>query len=180
MDQFHKSQNAPVPYPKMLHSEQKCAHFCSEWSILGYGTGAFWDIWIRAIWVWCGDVSFEYARIIFSHWIWYFTIFSFVSWLLFNKTCSFWLSLVKHATTMQDYFQFLEILFHDIFVWFINYHQTFNIRHTLVGNKIVDHSDVVGALPCLLVRLQLLILDLTPGFNGLGKDNCKMRWSRNN
>ena len=22
----------------MLHSEQKCAHFCSEWSIVGYGT----------------------------------------------------------------------------------------------------------------------------------------------
>ena len=27
------------------------------------------------------------------------------------------------------------------------YHQTFNIRRTLVGNKIVDHSDVVGAAP---------------------------------
>ena len=26
----------------MLHSEQKCAYFCSEWSIVGYGTGAFW------------------------------------------------------------------------------------------------------------------------------------------
>ena len=29
-DLIHKSQNAPVPYPTMLHSEQKCAHFCSE------------------------------------------------------------------------------------------------------------------------------------------------------
>ena len=28
-----------------------------------------------------------------------------------------------------------------------NYHQTSNIRHTLVSNKIVDHSDVVGASP---------------------------------
>ena len=36
-DQFHKSQNAPVPYPTMVHSEQKCAHFCSEWSIVGHG-----------------------------------------------------------------------------------------------------------------------------------------------
>ena len=44
-DLIHKSQNAPAPYPTMLHSEQKCAHFCSEWSIVGYGTGAFWDIW---------------------------------------------------------------------------------------------------------------------------------------
>ena len=28
-----------------------------------------------------------------------------------------------------------------------NYHQVSNIRRTLVGNKIVDHSDVVGASP---------------------------------
>ena len=33
-----------ILYPKMLHSEQKCAHFCSEWRIVGYGTFAFW-IW---------------------------------------------------------------------------------------------------------------------------------------
>ena len=44
-----QSQNAPVPYPTMLHSEQKCAHFCSEWSTVGYGRGAFWDSWIRSI-----------------------------------------------------------------------------------------------------------------------------------
>ena len=30
---------------------------------------------------------------------------------------------------------------------FIKYRQVSNIRHTLVGNKIVDHSDVVGASP---------------------------------
>ena len=28
-----------------------------------------------------------------------------------------------------------------------NYRQVSNIRSTLVGNKIVDHSDVVGASP---------------------------------
>ena len=49
IDQFHKSQNAPVPYPTMLYSEQKCAHFCSEWSIVGYGTHASGDLWIRSI-----------------------------------------------------------------------------------------------------------------------------------
>ena len=27
------------------------------------------------------------------------------------------------------------------------YRKTFNIRRTFVGNKIVDHSDVVGASP---------------------------------
>ena len=46
---FHKSQNARVPYPTTLHSEQKCGHLCSEWSIVGYGRGAFWDFWIRLI-----------------------------------------------------------------------------------------------------------------------------------
>ena len=34
----------------MHHSEQKCAHFCSEWCIVGYGTGALWNLWIRSIW----------------------------------------------------------------------------------------------------------------------------------
>ena len=44
-DLIHKSHNAAVPYPTMHHSEQKCAHFCSEWCIVGYGTGALWDLW---------------------------------------------------------------------------------------------------------------------------------------
>ena len=26
-----------------------CAPFCSEWSIVGYGTSAFWDLWIKSI-----------------------------------------------------------------------------------------------------------------------------------
>ena len=32
-------------------------------------------------------------------------------------------------------------------IWRGLYWQTSNIRHSLVGNKIVDHSDVVGASP---------------------------------
>ena len=48
------------------------------------------------------------------------------------------------------------------------YCQTFDIRCTLVGNKIVDHSDVVGATPVGTVLT-------TPGFIRLGKDNCKTR-----
>ena len=35
-DLIHKSHNAPVPYPTMHHSEQKCVHFYSEWCIAGY------------------------------------------------------------------------------------------------------------------------------------------------
>ena len=51
----------------------------------------------------------------------------------------------------------------------VEYTQTSNIGRTLVGNKIVDHWDVVGASP-------IFILDLTPAFNGLGIDNYKMGW----
>ena len=47
-----------------------------------------------------------------------------------------------------------------------------NIRRTLVGNKIVDHSDVVGASS---VGAAIFILDLITDSNGLDKDNCKMR-----
>ena len=42
-------QNALVPYPMMLHSEQNCAHFFAEWGIVGWGTGAFWELWNRSI-----------------------------------------------------------------------------------------------------------------------------------
>ena len=45
IDLIHKSHNAPVLYPTMHHSEQKFTHFCSEWCIVGYGTGASWDLW---------------------------------------------------------------------------------------------------------------------------------------
>ena len=31
--------------------------------------------------------------------------------------------------------------------WSGIYHQTYQISRTLVGNKMVDHSDVVGASP---------------------------------
>ena len=45
IDLNRKSQNAPVPYPTMLHSMQKCTKLCSDWGIVGYGTGAFWVLW---------------------------------------------------------------------------------------------------------------------------------------
>ena len=52
------------------------------------------------------------------------------------------------------------------------YYQTSKISFTLVGNKIVDHSDVVGASP---VSTAPTTSSFSPGFSGLGKDNCKMR-----
>ena len=56
------------------------------------------------------------------------------------------------------------------------YRKVSNLRRTLVGNKIVDNSDVVGASPVGAAPTDIFILNLTHGFNGLGKDNCKTRW----
>ena len=45
----------------------------------------------------------------------------------------------------------------------VKYRQISNKSRTLVGNEIVDRSDIVGASP-------VFILDLTSGFNWLGKE----------
>ena len=58
--------------------------------------------------------------------------------------------------------------------WEHQYCKTSNISGTWVGNKIVDHSDVVGATSSTTSNY-IFILDLTPGVNGLDKDNCKTR-----
>ena len=41
--------------------------------------------------------------------------------------------------------------------WNQSYRQTSNIRCTLVGNKIVDHSDIVGVLALLQLHLHSLL-----------------------
>ena len=50
--------------------------------------------------------------------------------------------------------------------------QTSNISRSLVGTKLVDHSDVDIAPP---VGSNIFILDLMPGLNRLDKANCKAR-----
>ena len=45
IDLIHKPHKAPITYPTMHHSEEKYAHFCSDWCIVVYGTGASWDLW---------------------------------------------------------------------------------------------------------------------------------------
>ena len=55
------------------------------------------------------------------------------------------------------------------------YRQNSNINHTLVDNKIVDHSDVVGASPVRAAPATSSFATYTPGFDGFGKDSCKMR-----
>ena len=88
--------------------------------------------------------------------------------------------------------------------YYTKYCQTSNIKRTIVSSKIVDHSDVVGAAPtgdapttsewycllwCILYHSDVVgaspvgaapttssFFTKTPGFNGLGGDNCKTRW----
>ena len=55
----------------------------------------------------------------------------------------------------------------------IIYRKTSNIRRTLVGKKIVDHSDVVGASPVGAAPTTSSFLDLTSGFKGFGKESRK-------
>ena len=55
------------------------------------------------------------------------------------------------------------------------YRQTWNIIPTLVGNKLADHSDVVGASPVGAAPTTSSFSPLTPGFNILHKDNCKTK-----
>ena len=50
-----------------------------------------------------------------------------------------------------------------------NYRKVSNIRSTLVGNKIVDHSD----RRCRRYSNYIFILDLTSGFKGFDKDSRK-------
>ena len=56
------------------------------------------------------------------------------------------------------------------------YCQTTKIEHTLVGDTIVDHSDVIGASSVGAALATSSFSTWTPAFNELGsKENCKTR-----
>ena len=57
--------------------------------------------------------------------------------------------------------------------YFTQYRRTSSISRTLVGNKIVDNSDVVGAAPTGNAPTTSSFSNLTPGFNGLSEESCK-------
>ena len=56
---------------------------------------------------------------------------------------------------------------------YATYCQISNISCTLMGYKIVDYSDVIGASPVGAAPTTSSFS--TPGFNELGKENCKTR-----
>ena len=55
------------------------------------------------------------------------------------------------------------------------YRQVSNIRHTLIGNKICRSLSSSWSIACQRCSNYIFILNLTPGFIGLGKDNCNTR-----
>ena len=61
-------------------------------------------------------------------------------------------------------------------VWF-DYAQTSNISCTLVGNKNCWSLRCSWSIASRHCSNYIFILDLTPGFNGLGKDNYNKRWN---
>ena len=54
----------------------------------------------------------------------------------------------------------------------LTYLQTSKISRNEIINKIVDYSDAVGVSPVGAAPTTSSFLDLTPGSNGLGRDNC--------
>ena len=55
--------------------QKRNVHFCSEWCILGYGTGALWDLWIMKIhdrrsisWCWMTFLLLDHGVLIWQTW----------------------------------------------------------------------------------------------------------------
>ena len=90
---------------------------------------------------------FQFIKFLFQYYvIWYHVRFGSLIWLLIS-------SGFQHCFYL---FLFLtSFLVHKVYLCNGNlpvimsrsYRQVSNIRRTLVGNKIVDHSDVIGASP---------------------------------
>ena len=82
------------------------------------------------------------------------------------------LIMAWHCTGDKPQYKPMMAQFTDVYMddsALVNYRQTSNISHDLVSNKFFDHSNVVGC------SNYIVVLDLTSGFNVLGKDNCKTK-----
>ena len=111
----------------------------------------------------------------YSHSSWVGTRVSAVSIFLRKWQCV----LILHCTEIYISHQM------DVTVMPNYCRQISNIWCTLLGNDIIDHDDVVGAMrttkiswsiTCPHCSNYISIPDFTHGFNGLDKDNCKTRW----
>ena len=93
-------------------------------------------------------------------------------------TC-FNLKWIRYAFTSTNATIIMMIAFKIIFLpmnvtrlIILMHRQTSNISRTIACNEIIDHSDVVGASPDGVVPTTF---NLTTGFNGLDKGDCKTR-----
>ena len=90
-----------------------------------------------------------------AKWAWGVFILTTANLINFNFCSSFFLNsgIVMIMMMIQISFfmkwrncRHVKMLYMFIKMWLGYYNQTSNVSHTLVGNKIVDHTDVVGGL----------------------------------
>ena len=73
----------------------------------------------------------------------------------------------RYLTLITSVLAFLPVKLH--------HRQTSNMRRILVGYRIVGSLRCSWSIACRRCANYIFILDLTPGFKGLRKDNCKTR-----
>ena len=122
---------------------------------LGYAVGCFrlcnWSSW------WCLEPSINNLPPVCPS----------ISPRMFTTHCAWLLWMYKYLTILfaviQKHFHirpfysdmWSSIQSHKLSSQLCTYRKTSNISRTLVGNKIVDHSDIVGASPSALLQLHL-------------------------
>ena len=89
----------------------------------------------------CSDFDWNFMEV-YSSWRFLWDIL-YVTYKIRSSGRTFWHNKKDSVTAL-----FINSVME--FLWWVtcfNYHEVFNKGRTLVGNEIVDHSDVVGALP---------------------------------
>ena len=119
VDQNHKFHNAPVLYPRMHNSEEECAHLCSEWCIVVYGT----CITGVVKFVSCDDAA------VWPH------LHSRFPWLLIVQPCTFTIAVVLWAQQSRrtDLWQALRPTLVYVSVW--------GQRQSVAGLHIGSHQN---------------------------------------
>ena len=95
----------------MQHSEQKCAHFCSECCIMGYGTGAFWDLWDWSI-HWRSYASPSLNELTPQNILWH--LWAILNNVLIKVTLAHWYPKIKY---IMIYWRFKEQTYIMICWW---------------------------------------------------------------
>ena len=93
--------------------------------------------------------------------------------------CAHWYTEVIYSTTWTNGWCLVVLHFYQYFQWicviFYMYRQSSNISCTWVGNINCWSLRCSWSIACRHCSHYIFILNLTPGFNELGKDNCKTR-----